>query len=141
MASLAAMAADDLDAAQVLLDALLEGTAQDERVMMLCLGVPPDVRPPLHIRFREVAARNWRSDRKASIAYAASQNGLYLGRADHARACRAVAIFGSWSLRGTSGSSPWAVCRAADPEYQARLKRRRAARRRSSAATAVAAVG
>lgn len=123
MADLSELAEDDLEAAQVYLDALLEGVERDERVMMLCLGVPIDLRPPAHLG--ETGRKTWRRQRKDSIAFAMRQWDLYMGRDDFARACHAVVIFGSWPLRGSTGASPWATCRAADPHYQLRLAQRR----------------
>jgi len=121
---LAVRAGDDVDTAQVYLDALLEGVERDERVMMLCLGVPLDRRPPSHLG--ETGRRTWKLQRRESIRFALRQWDLYMGhRADFARACHAVAIFGSWLLRGSTGASPWATCRAADPDYQLRLAQRR----------------
>lgn len=106
MADLSELAEDDLEAAQVYLDALLEGVERDERVMMLCLGVPIDLRPPAHLG--ETGRKTWRRQRKDSIAFAMRQWDLYMGRDDFARACHAVVIFGSWPLRGSTGASPWA---------------------------------
>jgi hypothetical protein len=124
-------ATEDPDAALVFLDALLErpNDWRDERVMMLCLGVPLDVRAPVHLG--EVGRRNWARQRRESIAFAKQQRHLYIGRNDFVRATTAMLIFGDWRTRGSSGSSPWATAREADEWYQRRLQQRRdlAARR------------
>lgn len=127
LVELAARAATDPETAAVLLDALLERPHQrawrDQRVMMLCLGVPLDPRPPVNLGER--GRQTWRAQRSSSIAFALRQWDLYAGRDDWQRATRATVLFGSWPQRGTSGASPWAVCRAADAAYQARLAQRR----------------
>jgi hypothetical protein len=119
-------ATEDPDAAAVFLDALLErpNDWRDERVMMLCLGVPLDVRPP--DRLGEQGRRNWRAQRRESISFAQRQRDLYAHRSDFARATIATLIFGDWKTRGTSGGPPWPLARRADPAYQARLEWRRA---------------
>ncbi len=118
-------AIEDPDAAVVFLDALLErpDAWRDERVMMLCLGVPIEVRAPTHLG--EVGRRNWARQRRESIAFAQQQRHLYIGRNDYVRAILAVLLFGDWRTRGTSGASPWAIAREADEGYQRRLVQRR----------------
>lgn len=141
--TVAALAAESDDtAAAVLLDLLLENPKQtewrDERVMMLCLGVPMDPRPPAELG--EMARANWRRKRDESIDFAKRQWDLYAGRADFARAMIAVVIFGEWAERTSYNASPWPVARRADPKYQARLAKnrdRRAARRHFRAAAQV----
>ncbi len=124
--ALADAARTDSDAAAVFLDALLDRPLawRDERVMMLCLGVPLDKRPPGHLG--DKGRKNWRRNREESITFAADQWERYAARNDFARATTAVVLFGDWRTRSTSGGPPWPLARRADPTYQARLEWRRA---------------
>lgn len=96
-------------------DHLLETGWRDTRVMMLCLGVPLESRPPA--RLGEWGKSTWRSQREESIAFADSNWDLYAGstRADFARAVLATLLFGSWrpaSPYRNGTRSPWPLVRA-----------------------------
>lgn len=111
---LALQAQADPSAAPVLADLVLESGWYDDRVMALCIGVPLDDDPPIHLRTPQ-ARTAWKAKRLRSWTHAVEQWSLYIGsgRADVARAILSVLLFGEWlpaRQRRDDCRSPWLLC-------------------------------
>ena len=134
---MAIAAAQEPEGAAVLSDRIIEAGWIDTRVMMLCLGVPLETRPPEHLGER--GRQSWSIQRKKSIDFANSQWELYVGsaRADFVRAVLATLLFGDWPksspLRNGS-RSPFALVKA---QMRQRAEDEQAARRHFRDARAV----